>query len=421
MLKKPKWPRLINSLAVQRIVAVFLGVLVVVYTVFHVSSLFGDDIMTVASGMMTESKVIGGRGYVFRDESVLYSQNTGVVDYIKADGSKVSVGERLADVYTYGSESDRELLSLIDKRIELLERSATSGYTLADLSTVNENISDTYYALSKLIASSDTGSLAKQADKLLYYMNCHSLITDPNSPVDNTLESLKQQRQTIITSGGQYVTESSADSGYFYHSVDGYEGYFTLEAANTLTAESFYTLANDTSPDTQSTVGSYGKLAYSHQWRFAIRVSELNEGYFKVGEQFDVEFIENGNVSIPMVLTSIIEDTVDGSGSILVFSADRLPDGFSFDRVQSVSITVSSVSGIYVPRSAVEREDGKYFVYVLDGSVVRVRYIEVIYEGSDYYLCDADAVSEDGSTVYLGLNELIITSGNNLFDGRILD
>ena len=50
---------------------------------------------------------------------------------------KVSVGERLADVYTYGSESDRGLLSLIDKRIELLERSATSGYTLADLSMVN--------------------------------------------------------------------------------------------------------------------------------------------------------------------------------------------------------------------------------------------------------------------------------------------
>ena len=377
--------------------------------------------MTVASGMMTESKVIGGRGYVFRDESVLYSQNTGVVDYFKSDGAKVSVNERLADVYSYGNESDRELLSLIDKRIEQLERSAKSGYTLADLSAVNENIADTYYALSKLIASGDTGSLAKQADKLLYYMNCHSLITDPDSPVDNTLDSLIEQRKTLISGGGQYITESSPDSGYFYHWVDGYESYFTLDAANTLTAESFYTLTNDTVSDEQSKRGAFGKLAHSHEWKFAIRVSELNEVYFKVGEQYDVEFVENGDTSIPMVLSSIIEDTVSGGGSILVFSADRLPDNFSFDRVQSVSITVSSVSGIYVPRSAVSRDNGEYFVYVLDGSVVRIRYIEVIYEGSDYYLCASDVDADGDTRTYLGFNELIITSGNNLFDGRILD
>ena len=421
MLKKPKWFGLINSLAVQRIAAVFLGVLVVIYSVYHVASLFDENIATVASGVMTESKVIGGRGYIFRDERVLYSQNTGVVDYLKADGSKVSVEERLADVYAYGSEADRELLALLDKRIEILERSANSGYTLADLSTVNKDTSDAYYALAKLIASGDTGSISKQADKLLYNMNCHSLITDPNSPVDDTLNALKEQRQTLVNGGGDYLAEKSADSGYFYHSIDGYESYFTMAAANALTAESFYSLVNDTVPDLSSKANAYGKLASSHEWQFAIRVSSFNEVYFKVGEQFDVEFIENGNIAIPMVLTNIIEDTVSGSGSILVFSANRLPENFSFDRVQSVSITVSSVSGIYVPRSAINRDSGEYFVYILDGSVVRIRYVEVIYEGSDYFLCDPDAVSEDGNVTYLGINELIITRGNNLFDGRILD
>ncbi len=420
MLKKPKWFRLLNSLAVQRIAAVFLGVLVLVYSVYHVASLFGDDISTVASGVMTESKVIGGRGYIFRDETVLYSQNGGVVDYLKPDGAKVSVGEKLADVYTYGSESDRQLLDLVDKRIEVLERSAESGYTLADLSAVNDGIADAYYALSKLVAAGDTGSIDKQVDKLLFNMNCHSLITDKNSPVGNTLELLREQRQTIISAGGQYVSETSADSGYFYHSVDGYESFFTMEAATTLTAESFHTLVNDTSSDTQAKQGSYGKLASSHKWQFAIRVSELNEGYFKPGDSFDIEFVENSNATIPMVLSSVIEDTVSGGGSILVFSADRLPESFSFDRVQSVSITVSSVSGIYVPRSAVNRDSGEYFVYVLDGSVVRIRYISVVYEGSDYYLCD-EVLPEDSDVTYLGLNELIIIKGGNLFDGRILD
>ena len=419
MFKKPKWFGLVNSLAVQRIVAVFLGVLVLVYSVYHVASLFGDEISTVASGVMTESKVIGGRGYIFRDETVLYSQNSGVADYLKDDGAKVSVGERLADVYKDGSETDKQLLDLVDKRIEVLERSANSGYTLADLSAVNDGIADAYYALSKLIAAGDTGSISKQTDRLLFNMNCHSLITDQNSPVGNTLELLREQRQTIISAGGSYVSETSADSGYFYHSVDGYESFFTMEAASSLSAESFYALVNDTSPDAQAKSGSYGKLASSHQWKFAIRVSELNEGYFKPGDSFDIEFIENSNARSPMVLDSVIEDTVSGGGSILVFSADRLPESFSFDRVQSVSITVSSVSGIYVPRSAVNRDSGEYYVYVLDGSVVRIRYVSVVYEGSDYYLCDTSP--EESDVVYLGMNELIIIKGTNLFDGRILD
>ena len=66
------------------------------------------------------------------------------------------------------------------------------------------------------------------------------------------------------------------------------------------------------------------------------------------------------------------------------------------------------------------RDSGEYFVYVLDGSVVRIRYISVVYEGSDYYLCD-EVSPEDSDVTYLGLNELIIIKGGNLFDGRILD
>ena len=120
-----------------------------------------------------------------------------------------------------------------------------------------------------------------------------------------------------------------------------------------------------------------------------------------------------------MMLKAKLEDTVKG-GAILVFEADRLPDGFVFGRAQSVSVEVSSVSGIYVPKSAMHRSNGSYYVYVLRGSVVRYRKTEVIYEGGDYYLC-AERVEGEDAADYLGINELLIISGSNLFDGRILD
>ena len=106
--------------------------------------------------------------------------------------------------------------------------------------------------------------------------------------------------------------------------------------------------------------------------------------------------------------------------ALLVFSCDRQPDGFSFDRCQSVSITVSAVSGLYIPKSVVKKIDGEKGVYILRGSIVYFRHIRVVYTGSDYYLVAADTEHDDERT-YIRPNDMIILNGRNLFDGRVLD
>ena len=405
----------------QRIAALIIGVAVLVYTEYHVASLFGEDIATVITGISTEATVLDGKGYIFRDETALYSDYTGVTDYLKEDGTKVSIGEELAEVRVGGDSSSRSLVKYLDNRIEVLEESVNEEITLADLPEINDEIGDAYYALAKMLASGDTGGIAEQTDKLLLNMNRHSIATDgENSPVEHTLESMKQRRESILTNNGGSVVEYAADSGYFYSYVDGYEDRFTVEAADNLTVSQYYSILDDSvAADAAIKTYSYGKLAESAEWRFVMRVAEAQKGYFKVGNEYNFEFVENGNTSIPMTLVSELEDDQHG-GKILVFRANRLPDGFVFDRCQSVSVTVNSMSGIYVPRSAVHRAGGGYCVYVLKGSVVKLRRIYVIYEGRDYYLCDPNVASDSGVD-YLGTNELLIIKGSDLFDGRILD
>ena len=83
MLKKPRWFGYLNNLVVQRVAALLLGVVILMYTVYHVASLFGEEISTVASGVMTETKVVDGKGYIFRDEVVnalkMHSAKNGIV------------------------------------------------------------------------------------------------------------------------------------------------------------------------------------------------------------------------------------------------------------------------------------------------------------------------------------------------------
>ncbi len=406
----------------QRIVVLIISVAVLVYAVYHITSLFGEDITTIATGVSRESRVLDGKGYIFRDEQILRSNNSGVADYLKTDGSKVSIGEPLANVHSGGTESSKKLMTYYDNKIAILEKSVEHGLTLADLPTLSDDIWNDYYSLSKMLASGETGALSETADKLLLSLNRHSLLTDERSPVDDTFERMVTQREGILTGGGASVTESAAESGYFYSYADGLEAYFTVSAADNITPEQFYELTrtdadSDVVPETLG--NAYGKLAKNSEWRFVMRVGEVPSAYFKDGEKYTLTFSENGNIAIPMTLQSSVADTVSG-GKLLVFFANRLPDGFVFDRIQSVSIQVSASEGIYVPRGAVHRMGGEYFVYVLKGSVVKIRRIEVVYEGADYFLSETDLKSDSG-TPYLDTNELLIINGENLFDGRILD
>ncbi len=408
--------------AKQRIFALIISVAVLIYAVYHITSLFGEDIATIATGISRESRVLDGKGYIFRDEQVLRSNNSGVADYLKADGSKVSIGEPLAKVHSGGTATSKKLMAYYDDRIAILEDSVEHGLTLADLPTLSDSIWSDYYSLSKLLASGETGELSETADKLLLSLNRHSLLTDESSPVDDTLERMVTQRDGILAGGGSSVTESASESGYFYSYADGLEEYFTVSAADSITPESFYELTRtdaDREVVPEDLENAYGKLAKNSEWRFVMRVGEIVSAYFKDGEGYTLTFAENGNISIPMTLRSSIDDTVSG-GKLLVFFANRLPEGFTFDRLQSVSIQVSASEGIYVPRGAVHRMGGEYFVYVLKGSVVKIRRIEVVYEGTDYFLSETDMKSDSG-TPYLDTNELLIINGENLFDGRILD
>ena len=411
----------------QRIAALILGVAVMVYAAYHVSSLFGEDIATITTGVSTESVVLDGKGYVFRNETVLYSNYTGIAEYLKDDGDKVYVGEALANISADGGAQYKNTVKDLSNRIEILEESINGDYSLADLPYINDQIDDAYYTLSKMLATGDTGGIAEQADKLLLNMNRHSIVTDgDSSPIEQTLSDMKDRRDAIYDIGGGKVVENSPEGGYFYSYVDGYETSFTIGATEEIVngkasaAEWYYDISEGKiAADTRARNTAYGKLAESPEWRFVMRVDPQQTVYFKDGEEYRFKFVENGNVEIPMTLISSKIDNIYGGG-ILIFESNRLPDGFVFDRCQSISVTVDSHSGIYVPKDAVHRVGGNYYVYILKGSVVKQRRISVVFEGKDYYLSDANSTSYDGFAL-IGTNELLIIKGNDLFDGRILN
>ena len=83
------------------------------------------------------------------------------------------------------------------------------------------------------------------------------------------------------------------------------------------------------------------------------------------------------SLTLPMTLTRAI-GVAEESTVLLVFSCDRLPESFDFHRSQSARIETKSVSDIYVPKRAVEYHGEFPGVYILRGSVVHFRYIDIV-------------------------------------------
>ena len=237
--------------------------------------------------------------------------------------------------------------------------------------------------------------------------------------MSESLELLRGVKNEIISNSGSYVNETSDVGGYFYSYTDGYEDIFTIDAANSISGDSFDAMTEKMEGADSADGRCYGKLAEHTLWKLCMEIPEEKIIYFEVGNSYDMVFSSNSGITLPMTLETTVYDGDDES-YILVFYTDRLPAGFVFNRCQNVKICVNSISGIYVPKSAVYRDGNKIFVYVLKGSVVRYRNIDVLYEDKEYYLVTPHENDEEWK-MYLGANELLILNGKNLFDGRIMD
>ena len=116
---------------------------------------------------------------------------------------------------------------------------------------------------------------------------------------------------------------------------------------------------------------------------------------------------------------------VGDDGAYMLLSSHSLAHVANLDRFQSVRILLDRYTGYRVPLEAIHKVDGKDGVYILVGNVIEFRRVTLMGTGNDYYVVatyESDAENtQDSDIPYLNINDLIVTSGNDLYDGKQLD
>ena len=403
-----------------------LALAVTVIIIFIAAKLIaarGERVETTLALRATDSEIVGVDAYIMRDEHIVYAASDGVVEYAVADGEKISAGSAAALVHTVSgvAPSDlQEVIDAIDRTIRIFEKSnVSSGASYGDLKALREQINTLFYEVTSLAESGGNARISAMLDELLVMMNQYASATDSSFDLSGQILSLREQKNALL---GTYRTASHsavADmSGYFYRNVDGYELLLSTDKLDTLTYADFSALTRgETNPAVDSR--AVGKIVSSYNWYIVINVSQSVADKFIDGDNkmYPVTFTENSGRVIEMELYRKIEHE---NGALVVLMSDIMPTDFSYLRLQNVNVKLSEHSGYRVPSEAIRQNGSDIGVYTVDANrTVNFKRVKVLYI-SDAYTIVAENDGTEEMLGYLKLNDVMIVSGKDIYEGKVI-
>lgn len=396
----------------------------IVYTVYHALGSSSGSLQTTPVRQVTDTDLVAGEAWLFRDETLLTVPREGLVNSLAQSGTKVGRNTDLLQVCYPAELTDSAALSAaqtkldaLNRQISVLERSLLpAGDKLSAASGYRAEAMDRLAEIRAAIRDGNWSGVGEAEEEMLVALNRYESLLSSEDGVRQALAELSAERDALL--GGESLTVvNESSSGYYYDrtTVDGLETVFTTAALADLTADRFEELKN-TAPTGPEVGVAAGKICYGYQWYLAISLPEDMGAGLEADTAYTVRFPENRNRELRLVCTDLKPAQ---NGVIAVFRSDVTPADFVFLRCQTVELTVGERSGFYIPEQAVVRLNGETGVYIFDSGTVRFRRVAASAVRDGYLIVSVEDPEPEKETVYIRLNDLMILSGNNLYDGKV--
>ena len=399
------------------------------YLILQLTMGIGEVAEVEQTSFVTVQDTVQLEGYLFRNETLLYSGAEGINCFLTEDGERVAKGTPVAVTYTNeGDAGVQERITRINRMIRVLERSnLADGVQITDLSILDKKIQALNVELLRAVADGDLSAAMRSEEELWVQMNRRQALLDESYSYSDQINLLKQEKVDLQDSlTGSSVSVSASGAGYFYQTVDGYEELFTADAAEKLTVDSFYDLL-EAPADGEVLRLSCGKIAPEPDWYLAVSLDKRSASAYKEGKNYSLLFPYSSGTTVEMVLDRKASQT-NRDQVVLIFRSSALPDGFDFTRKQTVRLVAGTYSGIRVSTDALRMLDGQLGCYVLDGTRVVFKKAEILYRDEEMAVCRIpyneirDTQEDRGfiSMEYLSLYDTVILSAGDLYVGKVL-
>lgn len=416
--------RVRQAIAAAGAILVLLGL--TVYTLIQCGVFSSGQLLTTAYATDIQvNHILTGKGYAFRDETVIRTDVPSVCDSVHTDGAKISAGAAMTETYACATVEEaaekQKRLSELDAQIAFLSLcSSVDGLKLSDADALRAEMYQAYHEATAASGKGDALSASEAARKMLVALSRYNLLTKEESgdSAEAVLTSLKKERNALLD--GKKTTLYSERSGYFYSasSVDGYESLFLASGLLSCGGDELFEKL-DAGPGAVSY--AVGKLVTDYVWYLVVPVSSADGDALKDGDRYPVTLTGyDGSARKFSMTLETRKNSTDGRCA-LIFSCTRAPADFAQIRLADVSIETGSVTGYRVPDAAVTEVNGEPGVYILDGSTARFRRITVLARYDGYCVVAARDTSAEDYRTYLNRDDRIILDGKDLYDGKQYD
>lgn len=392
--------------SVTRVIMLLLLLAVLAYVGINVYEGLVNPLKTSLALVYTVDESCPVTGYVIRDEELVYSNNS-ITSVIRGEGEMVGVGQTIALAFSdEGAEDTGTQIEELTSRIEMLQNAQEGISSIADVSTLENEIFDSVLTYKKDVADGEATSTVGTSLKSLV-LRRDFLLSDDGS-LSGEIETLQSQLDSLEASYSGSEPINADHSGMYSSMVDGYEEVLSSEDLDTLTLAGLDAVS-------RSTVDSsvIGKIITGFTWYFAAAVPSEKTNAYNVGDAVTLRFSEAGDIS--MTVNSIGEDT-DGKRLVL-FSCNNFLQETTGLRHETADIIYESYNGLRIPKEAIRFNDsGEAGVYIVVGETAEFRSINIIYETDDYYIVAQDK----SSTENLWAGNEVIVAARNVYEGKIV-
>lgn len=431
-----------NSKKIRTLGAVVLAFLVLLYVGYQAYQATHQSIRTETAMYGEVSDVLQAQGFILRNETVIDESYSGVLSYRVADGSRVSRGGVIADIFSNESDaaSQRELDQL-DQEIENLQSlSQTANFYVANPSMLGDQIYSALEGISQLVNENDFSGLNTQKGELQNALIRRQLITGEESAEDYSqrISQLQSQRDTLASQTGSATGSILApEAGYFISTVDGLENVMDISQVESITVAQ----AEELLEQQPSSIDAVGKIFQDFNW-YAVCV-------FDEDDMVRFEGVEDVYLDIPFASTEQIPAKVlarnsDGESgkTAVVFQCSTMDADIAAVRNEAIQVTVNTYSGVLVNERAIRFADVEYATTDEAGNTVtqvqeNVKGVYVLYGGqlefvqvftdqtvNGYAICRTNLTEEEQSMLVtdstIQLYDQVVVEGTDLYDGKIV-
>lgn len=181
-----------NSLTVK-ILTGLLSVLIITTIGSQIYSALTERHDTEEAVLVTINEDIAFKGVVIRDEKVVTYDGGGVLDYTYSDGSKISVGNTIASVYSSeDAVTAKNKIKILESEIAALERAQNPGTTnYVQPETLKSKIDKEYKELLSYSSQDNFSEFAKTREDMSLVMNIYNIVTKTEQSYDERISQLQ--------------------------------------------------------------------------------------------------------------------------------------------------------------------------------------------------------------------------------------